>query len=306
MDKQPKIFVIVVTYKGMRWYDKCFTSLRESTMPVETIVVDNTPGDEDASYIREHFPEIILLKPEQNLGFGKGNNIALKYAREHDADYVFLLNQDTWMIDNEMFAKLVAISEMHPEYGIVSPMHVQADGKTLGMLLEDGDNHCSVEMLSDFYKGEVKDIYATNYVNAAGWLLPRKTLETIGGFDPIYQHYEEDDDYLNRVRYHGLRVGVCPGTKMVHDHHESKLPFSDKRWLYHHQQQIIVKLSNPSVRNPIQKELRYYFRKALSAFCLLRFEEFKAWHRDFVFVIAKRKAILISRKQNMLEASSWL
>ena len=56
----PNIFVIIVTYKGMRWYDKCFSSLRESTLPVHTIVVDNTPGEEEANYIREHYPEIVF------------------------------------------------------------------------------------------------------------------------------------------------------------------------------------------------------------------------------------------------------
>jgi len=306
MDNQPKIFVIVVTYKGKQWYDKCFSSLRESTLPVQTIVVDNTPGEEDANYIREHYPETLILKPEQNLGFGKGNNIAMKYAREHDADYVFLLNQDTWMIDNEMFAELVRISESHPEYGIISPMHVQADGRTIGMLLEDGNNKCSIAMLSDLYKGELKDIYETNYVNAAGWLLPRNTLETVGGFDPIYQHYEEDDDYLNRVTYHGLKVGVCPHTKMVHNHHESELPFSDERWLYHHQQQIIVKLTNPNTKNPIRKEIRYYLRKSFNSITLGDFKGFTNWYRDLSFVIRMRSSILNSRNQNRQIKSSWL
>jgi len=306
MDKQPKIFVIIVAYKGMQWYDKCFSSLRESTLPIQTIVVDNTPGEDETNYISKHYPEILIIKPETNLGFGKGNNLGLKYAREHNADYVFLLNQDTWMIDNGMIEKLVGISESHPEYGIVSPMHVQADGKSLGMLLEDGNNRSSISILSDLYKGEMKDIYETNYVNAAGWLLPRKTLEIVGGFDPIYQHYEEDDDYLNRVLFHGLKVGVCPSVKMVHDHQESEIPFSDKRWLYHHQQQILVKLTNLNSKNPIRKELRYYFRKAIVSLSIGNFKEFRDWCRDWSYVQNQRVSILNSRKQNRQVTSSWL
>ena len=58
MKKESKIFVIIVTYKGMRWYDKCFGSLRESTIPLQTVVVDNTPGNEDVEYIKTHYPEI--------------------------------------------------------------------------------------------------------------------------------------------------------------------------------------------------------------------------------------------------------
>ena len=89
-----KLFVIIVTYKGKQWYDRCFTSLRESTLPVQTIVVDNASNDGSVEYIKEHYPEIHLIESEENLGFGKGNNLAIRYAYEHGCDYVFLLNQD--------------------------------------------------------------------------------------------------------------------------------------------------------------------------------------------------------------------
>ena len=93
-----KIFVVIVTYKGKQWYDKCFQSLRESTIPVQIVVVDNTPGDEDAKYIKTHFPEVHLIKMNENLGFGKANNLGMRYALDNGCDYVFLLNQDAWTI----------------------------------------------------------------------------------------------------------------------------------------------------------------------------------------------------------------
>ena len=45
----PIIFVIIVTYKGKDWYDRCFTSLRESIIPIQTIVVDNASNDFDVA-----------------------------------------------------------------------------------------------------------------------------------------------------------------------------------------------------------------------------------------------------------------
>lgn len=306
MNKLPNIFVIVVTYKGMRWYDKCFTTLRESTMPVQTIVVENTPGEEDANYIREHFPEIVVLKPEQNLGFGKGNNVALRYAREHDADYVFLLNQDTWLIDKDMFAKLVAISEIHPEYGILSPLHVKADGETLGMMLEYQTNHTSSMMLTDLLKGEMDDVYATNYVNAAAWLLPRNTLEVVGGFDPIYQHYEEDDDYLNRVRYHGLKIGVCPLTRLAHDHQNMKNPFDEKKAKYRHEQLLLVQLMDINKKNAICAQVRYYIRKLPVLLLFGKWRQFSTMWKDLMYVLTQKEEIQMSRTQNMQRKASWI
>lgn len=306
MNKNPKIFVIIVTYKGMQWYDKCFSSLRESTVPVQTIVVDNSPGEDDVKYIREHFPEVVALKSEQNLGFGKGNNLAMKYAREQNADYVFLLNQDTWLIDKDMFAKLVSISEKYPEYGILSPLHVKADEKTLGMMLEHQTNYTSSMMLNDLLKGEIADVYATNFVNAAAWLLPRKTLEVVGGFDPIYQHYEEDDDYLNRVRYHGLKIGVCPLTRLVHDHQDMKNPFDEKKARYRHEQQLLVDMMNINKENSIGLQIRYYFRKLPVLFFFGKWSAMRSMWKDMLYIVGMRKAILHSREQNIKKEASWL
>ncbi len=213
-----KIFVIVVTYQGQQWYDRCFTSLRESSIPVQTIVVDNASGDGTVEYIRKHFPDIHLIESKENLGFGKGNNLALKYAYQQNCDYVFLLNQDAWLEDKEVIEKLVTISEKHPDFGIISPMHLSADKKKVNMGMGYNDRNCSKQILSDLYCGSLKDIYETDYVNAAGWLLPRNTLSTLGGFDPLIFHYGEDDDYLNRARFHGLKIGICPGSFIVHDH----------------------------------------------------------------------------------------
>ena len=189
-----KLFVIIVTYKGKQWYDRCFTSLRESTLPVQTIVVDNASNDGSVEYIKEHYPEIHLIESEENLGFGKGNNLAIRYAYEHGCDYVFLLNQDAWLDDADVLNKLVTLSQRHPEYGIISPMHISPDKQSLNMMLEYGNTVYSRRILSDLYCGTVKEIYQTNYVNAAAWLLPRKTLSELGGFDPLIFHYGEDDD----------------------------------------------------------------------------------------------------------------
>ena len=91
-----KVFVIIVTYKGKQWYDRCFSSLRESTIPVRMVVVDNTPGENDAEYIKSHYPEIHLIKTNENLGFGRANNLGMRYALDNGCDYVLLLNQDSF------------------------------------------------------------------------------------------------------------------------------------------------------------------------------------------------------------------
>jgi predicted PurR-regulated permease PerM len=81
--------------------------LRLSSIPLTPVVIDNGSQDETVAYIRAHFPEAILLEQKQNLGFGQGNNVGIRYALQHDATHVLLLNQDAW-IEANMVEKLLA------------------------------------------------------------------------------------------------------------------------------------------------------------------------------------------------------
>ena len=203
------LFVIVVTYKGQCWYEQCFTSLRESKLPVRTIVIDNASNDGTVEYIREHFPEIHVIESKENIGFGRANNIGIRYALSHDCDYVFLLNQDAW-VDSNTLEELVCVHKKNPEYGILSPMHLTADRNNVENGLANYLNDYRItdaNFFQDLYFNRVNEVYESKYINAAGWLLPCRTIEIIGGFDPIFFHYEEDDDYLNRAYYHNIKVG---------------------------------------------------------------------------------------------------
>lgn len=298
-----KIFVIVVTYRGQRWYDRCFGSLRENEVPVQVVAVDNSPGEEDAEYIKMHFPEVHLIKTNENLGFGRANNLGMRYALDNGCDYVFLLNQDAW-IDKDAIGKLVEIAEQHPEYGILSPVHLNAKRTAINMQMGVGAHHRNEKLLSDLYIGNVGDVYETNYVNAAAWLLPRKTLENIGGFDPIFKHYEEDDNYLNRVIYHDMKIGICPTVQIIHDHQESEL--SNERLCLRRQQFLLVEWTNINHSFSTSAECRYYLRKWLSFVFKRKKDQAKEQLESIKFCLKMRNGIMASRFENRQKKSSWL
>lgn len=72
-----KVFVIVVTYNGRKWYDRCFLSLRESQYPVTTIVIDNASSDDTVDYLTTNYPELIIFASSKNVGFGQANNMGM-------------------------------------------------------------------------------------------------------------------------------------------------------------------------------------------------------------------------------------
>jgi len=288
----------------MQWYDKCFASLRKSTIPVQTIVVDNTSGSEDAEYIKTHYPEIHIIKTEENLGFGRANNLGMRYALDNGCDYVFLLNQDTWLEQPNAIELLVQIAESHPDFGILSPMHLSADCKKVDMNFENTNHTCSQNLVSDLYCRTLQDIYPTDYINAAAWLLPRKTLETVGGFDPIFKHYEEDDNYLNRVLYHKLKVGLCPSALIVHDHPNTDviIPLSEIR----KKQFLLVEWTDINKSFSVGRYLRYYVRKLLVNVICANWNQTKRYARHIKYLLELHKPVRDSRNTNMKQQSSWL
>ena len=74
----PKIYVIIVTYNAMKWAERCFSSLRKSSVPVHTIVVDNGSIDGTQEFITTHFQEVEFVQSAENLGFGKANNLGME------------------------------------------------------------------------------------------------------------------------------------------------------------------------------------------------------------------------------------
>lgn len=209
---------IIVTYNALKWIDKCLGSLLSSTIPIDILVIDNGSTDGTREIIKSRYTSVRLIESDENLGFGKANNIGLKIALEENYDYSFLLNQDAW-VEQDTIEKITEIHKNHPEYGIMSPIHISGDGKNLDNNFTTYINGYSCpEFVSDvILNRELKEVYEINFVNAALWLISRQVLEKVGGFDPLFFMYGEDDDYINRLKYHGFKVGLCPKVKGYHD-----------------------------------------------------------------------------------------
>lgn len=296
-----KIFVIVVAYNGKQWYDQCFTSLRQSSIPVTTIVVDNASTDGSAEYIREIYPEIVLIESKENLGFGRGNNLGMKYAMKHDCDYVFLLNQDAWLAEASSLERLIEIAEKYPEYAVYSPMHLSADKQHLNFLIDDGKRN--YELLSDLYTDHVKELYRITYVNAAAWLLPRRTLENIGGFCPLIYHYGEDDDYMSRLRYHKERMGLVPSSCIVHDH-RTRLDNSKELFIKSNIDEIESWLDLNG--KTIKEWKTYYLREIVVGYLKHDKKRLRYYKYKYKLLMSLRKEIEKCREAHKIKQANWL
>ena len=79
MNNPPRVVVVVVTFNGEKWIDRCLDSLLSSTLTPHAIVVDNASSDSTVERIGS-YPGVELIRSEVNLGFGKANNLGLNRA----------------------------------------------------------------------------------------------------------------------------------------------------------------------------------------------------------------------------------
>ena len=198
-----KVLVIIVSYNFEPWLERCLGSLRHSFYPVDTVVIDNGSTDQTIQRIRKDYPEIRLLPQNKNLGFGRANNIGMQIALAEGYDFVFLLNQDAW-IDSNTIGELVELSQSYPQYGILSPVHLTGKGDKPDPGFGYYAQIQQLDQLSD------KNILPIPFANAALWMIPVSVLKKVGGFSPLFYHYGEDKDFVNRLTYHDYQVGYSP------------------------------------------------------------------------------------------------
>lgn len=219
MIQQRSVYCIVVTFNAMQWIDKCLNSLTTSLHRPKIIVVDNGSKDLTVSFIRDYYPMVEIIETNKNLGFGQGNNIGLQIAFDDKADHILLLNQDT-RVEKDTIAKLVKAQSDNPQFGILSPLHLDGSGSDLDIyfkhyLVQSGIRDWQLTGLLN--NAEKQTIINTPFVNAAAWLISKDCLKATGGFDPVFVHYGEDDHYANRAIFKGFKIGVLNTASIYHD-----------------------------------------------------------------------------------------
>lgn len=223
--ERSRILVIVVTYNAMAWVDRCMGSLLNTTIPCDVLVVDNGSTDGTQNYIKKHYPNYLFKQCENNVGFGRANNLGLQKVLDDGYEFAYLLNQDAWVMP-DTFEKLIEVSERNPCYGVLSPIQIQANNRHLDKYFAKNvigySQHTEPLLIDDLFFGRQNEVYEVTYVMAAHWMISRKCLEMVGGFSPTFPHYGEDDNYMGRVIFHNMKVGIVPYLSVVHDRADRK------------------------------------------------------------------------------------
>ncbi len=220
---QPLVAMIVLTWNQRDLTLDCLASLAKMHYPadcLELIVSDNGSSDGTAQAIRERYPQVTVIENGENLGFVEGNNVGVRYALDHGADYVMLLNNDT-VVDAAMLTALLEVAESDQEIGIVGPKMLYFDPPDViwcaGNSI-DWDQGGLIRLQADQRDTEEADERPreVDYVTGCGICLRREVVEQVGMLDPRFFIYYEESDWCLRAHRAGWRVLYVPQACLWH------------------------------------------------------------------------------------------
>ena len=215
-----QLSVIIVNYNGQKFIKNCLNSLYDNLIGIdsEIIIVDNNSTDSSCTLITETFPNVRLFALHENLGFGKGNNIAVSKAT---GQYVLLLNIDTIIQssiqtilnilknDHKIGALSINMRDANNKY-----IHAAGNFPTILNMFKMSFISC---INTEFKTGNfLKNSYTVDWLCGAFILLPKSVYEIVGGFDEDYFMYVEDVDLCKKIANLNLHRVFIPSLSYTH------------------------------------------------------------------------------------------
>ena len=226
----PLLSIIIVAYRSREEIGPCLASLPREIAggAVEVIVVDNSPGGGTAEIMQRDFPWVRYLTPEQNLGFGRANNLGYGWS---SGECVLFLNPDT-ISNADALEHCLRRLLVEPDIGLISPKLVQADGsmdlacrRSIPTLW---DGFCRATGLAAAFPRTAlfagynlthlpaDGTYDVGAINGAFMMTRREVLDRVGLFDETFFMYGDDLDLCIRVARAGYRIVYDGRVQIIH------------------------------------------------------------------------------------------
>jgi len=206
--------IIIVTYNHKNYIGDCLGSVSLQDYPHETIIVDNGSSDGTPDFIEKNFPNVKLVRNTENIGYGAGNNIGVKYAK---GEYIVILNPDT-VVEKGWLQELVEPLEKNEKL-ITTSKILLYDGSAINTcgtinhftgitftrgLNEDPQKYNVPEFVSGF--------------SGCSFAIRQSDFEKLRGFDENFFLYNEDSDFSWRAHLEGFKILYVPTSVVKHDY----------------------------------------------------------------------------------------
>jgi N-acetylglucosaminyl-diphospho-decaprenol L-rhamnosyltransferase len=251
-----EVAIQVVNYRTRRHLEACLPTVLDdlsgSGLSSRVLVLDNASGDDLSELARRH-PEVEFATAERNLGFGAGHNAL---AERHDAAALLFLNPDTRFIEPRTVQRL--LEALDGEVQAVGPQLVTPAGDVEP--LDHGELHGFrarvAQAAGDTYYRRRDAPADVAWVSGAACLVARRAFDAVGGFDPAFFLYKEEEDLFLRIRRSGGRVRYLPSVRVRHDgaataSRDAHLPDSAARFADKHIRSRVQRRVMPRVHRAV-------------------------------------------------------
>jgi hypothetical protein len=253
----PSLSVIIINWNTRQLLDQCLksVSINLQNLDHEVIVVDNGSTDGSKDMVRNDFPEAILIENQENAGFAKANNQAIRVSQ---GEYILLLNSDAFLTPNAI-QKMITVMESDLSIGIAGARLIYPDGSSqishgpLPTFWSEVGSLFGLDKLQKV-KGSQREYEETGTVSGACMLIRKTLLDQIGLLDEAFFMFSEEVDLCNRCHKLGAKVVYVHSATVIHTHAGSTgLTVQRIMRLYKGKLLYFYKHSGPIVENRLKR-----------------------------------------------------
>lgn len=219
-----KLSIVILNWNGREMLKRFLPSVIKYSQHegVEIVVADNHSSDDSLSLMKDKFPDIRIIKLDNNYGFARGYNLALKQV---DAEYFLLLNSDVEVTDGWLIP-LIYYMDLHLKVAACQPKILsyknrdsfEYAGACGGYMDKYGYLYCRGRVMNTIEKdlGQYENIESIFWASGACMMIRSADYWTAGGLDDDFFAHQEEIDLCWRLRSRNRKIVCIPESVVYH------------------------------------------------------------------------------------------
>lgn len=217
-----KFAVVILNWNGKALLEKFLPSVMAYSEQAQVYVADNASTDDSIAFLEKKYPQVKIIRNQDNYGYAKGYNEALKSVSE---PYWVLLNSDVEVTENWLKSPL-ELFESDSQIAAIQPKLLDYKNKSFfeyagaagGFIDKYGFPFCRGRIFSTLEKdnGQYEQIEDIFWASGACLFIRKSVFEQLGGFDEDFFAHQEEIDLCWRIQNENLKIKYTPDSMVYH------------------------------------------------------------------------------------------